>query len=211
LIQMMQAKTNLDDDQTEKLKLISAQIQRITQVTKDMMDFARVRPAAKTLVNINQLIAASLRLASFDKSFQNLRLVKDLTENLPEVFADNDQLQQVFLNLFLNARDAMPDGGELLVKTSNSNQEVKIEIADSGIGIDAQNLPQIFNPFFTTKQTGKGTGLGLAVCYGIITAHNGKIEASANDKNGTTFSVTLPVNSNEQSVVNREFLPNQTA
>ena len=211
LIQMMQAKTNLDDDQTEKLKLISAQIQRITQVTKDMMDFARVRPAAKTLVNINQLIAASLRLASFDKSFQNLRLVKDLTENLPEVFADNDQLQQVFLNLFLNARDAMPDGGELLVKTSNSNQEVKIEIADSGIGIDAQNLPQIFNPFFTTKQTGKGTGLGLAVCYGIITAHNGKIEAAANDKNGTTFSVTLPVNSNEQSVVNREFLPNQTA
>jgi len=193
------------------LKLISAQIQRITQVTKDMMDFARVRPAAKTLVNINQLIAASLRLASFDKSFQNLRLVKDLTENLPEVFADNDQLQQVFLNLFLNARDAMPDGGELLVKTSNSNQEVKIEIADSGIGIDAQNLPQIFNPFFTTKQTGKGTGLGLAVCYGIITAHNGKIEAAANDKNGTTFSVTLPVNSNEQSVVNREFLPNQTA
>jgi signal transduction histidine kinase len=194
LIQMMQARKNLDDGTAEKLKLISAQIERITRVTKDMMDFARVRPAAKSLVDVNRLIETSLRLASFDKSFQKLRLVKNFADNLPQVFADTDQLQQVFLNLFLNARDAMPDGGELLIKTSDSNEEIKIEIADSGIGIDAQNLPQIFNPFFTTKQTGKGTGLGLAVCYGIITAHGGKIEVSPGDKNGTTFCVVLPAN-----------------
>jgi len=193
LIQMMQAKKNLDADTTEKLKLISAQIQRITQVTKDMMDFARVRPAARTLIGINETIETSLRLASFDKSFQKLRLKKTYAENLPAIFADNDQLQQVFLNLFLNARDAMPDGGELSIATSNSNGEIKIRVADSGTGIDASNLKQIFDPFFTTKQTGKGTGLGLAVCYGIVTAHGGRIEASSNARNGTTFLVALPV------------------
>ncbi len=194
LIQMMQAKKNLDEETGEKLKLISTQIQRITQVTKDMMDFARVRPAAKSTADVNVIIETSLRLASFDKSFQNLRLKKDLTSNLPQVFADHDQLQQVFLNLFLNARDAMPDGGELLIKTSDSNGEIAIEIADSGSGIDQKNLKQIFDPFFTTKQPGKGTGLGLAVCYGIVTAHGGKIEVSSNDKSGTTFCVVLPVN-----------------
>jgi len=194
LIQMMQARKNLDDETNGKLKLISTQIQRITQVTKDMMDFARVRPAAKSSVDINRVIETSLRLASFDKSFQSLRLRKSFAENLPEVFADTDQLQQVFLNLFLNARDAMPEGGELSIKTSNSNRQIQIAVADSGTGIDARNLKRIFDPFFTTKSTGKGTGLGLAVCYGIITAHGGKIEVSSSGKSGTTFFVMLPVN-----------------
>jgi len=193
LIQMMQAKNNLDGETNEKLKLISTQIQRITQVTKDMMDFARVRPAAQTLIGINDTIETSLRLASFDKSFQKLRLKKTYAENLPPIHADSDQLQQVFLNLFLNARDAMPNGGELFIKTSNSNNEIKISVTDSGTGIDANNLKQIFDPFFTTKQTGKGTGLGLAVCYGIVTAHGGKIEVFSNEDSGTTFFVTLPV------------------
>ncbi len=194
LIQMIQSKTDLNDETREKLKLISAQIQRITQVTRDMMDFARVRPAAKSFVSVNEVIETSLRLASFDKSFQNLRLKKNFAENAPPIFADRDQLQQVFLNLFLNARDAMPDGGELSVETFNSDKEIKIEITDSGIGIDEKNLKQIFDPFFTSKQTGKGTGLGLAVCYGIVTAHGGRIEVESNKNHGTTFYIVLPVN-----------------
>lgn len=192
LIQMMQRRENLDQDTAEKLKLISTQITRITQVTKDMMDFARARPAAKSLADINRIIEMSLRLASFDKSFQNLRLEKSYAEKLPGIFADGDQLQQVFLNLLLNARDAMPAGGELSVTTSNSDGEIKIEIADSGTGIEAANVKQIFDPFFTTKPAGKGTGLGLAVCYGIVTAHGGRIEAAANQNGGTTFLVALP-------------------
>ncbi|MGI8786286.1 MAG: ATP-binding protein [Pyrinomonadaceae bacterium] len=192
LIQMMQSQTDLDAETREKLKLISTQIQRITQVTKDLMDFARVRPAAKSSVDINSVIEKSLRLASFDKSFQNLELKKDLSETAPKVFADQDQLQQVFLNLFLNARDAMPSGGELFIKTSRSQNEIEIEIADSGDGIAEQNLKQIFDPFFTTKPAGKGTGLGLAVCYGIITAHGGRIEVSENDGRGTQFIISLP-------------------
>jgi len=194
LIQMMQSKNDLNEETREKLKLISTQIARITQVTRDMMDFARVRPAAKNLVDINDVIETSLRLASFDKSFQRLHLKKEYAENLPTAFADQDQLQQVFLNLLLNARDAMPDGGELFIKTSELNEEIQAVITDSGNGISEKNLKQIFDPFFTTKPTGKGTGLGLAVCYGIVTAHDGRIEVSANGENGTAFSVVLPIN-----------------
>ncbi len=194
LIQMMQSKENLDDDTKEKLKLISEQIQRITQVTRDMMDFARVRPAAKSLIDINGVIETSLRLASFDKSFQKLNLKKDLAENLTKVFADKDQLQQVFLNLLLNARDAMPDGGELIINTNQNHKELRVEISDDGTGIDDASRKKIFDPFFTTKQAGKGTGLGLAVCYGIITAHGGKIEVSGNESRGTSFLISLPVN-----------------
>ena len=193
LIQIMQAKDDLNADTSEKLKLISTQISRITQVTRDMMDFARIRPAAKSEISINRVIEASLRLANFDKSFQRLNLKKSLTTETGAVFADQDQLQQVFLNLFLNARDAMPSGGDLCIKTYETPREVVAEIADSGGGIDEKNLKLIFDPFFTTKPAGKGTGLGLAVCYGIITAHGGRIEAASNDKDGTTFYISLPV------------------
>jgi len=193
LIQMMQAKQNLDEKTTDNLKIISTQIQRITQVTKDMMDFARVREAAKSSVDINKIIETALRLASFDKSFQKLVIDKKFAADLPEINADGDQLQQVFLNLLLNARDAMPDGGKLSIKTYQTRKEIQIEIIDSGIGINETDAKKIFDPFFTTKPAGKGTGLGLAVCYGIITAHGGKIEVGTNDSGGTTFSMFLPI------------------
>ncbi len=193
LIQMMQSKQNLDEATVEKLKLISIQIQRITQVTRDMMDFARVRPAARSFVDVNEAIETTLRLASFDKSFQKLQLKKNFADGLSKVFADSDQIQQVLLNLFLNACDAMPDGGELFIATTQIDGQIRIEITDSGTGVDEKNLAQIFDPFFTTKPAGKGTGLGLAVCYGIITAHGGRIEVSSNQTNKTSFVVFLPV------------------
>lgn len=192
LIQIMQNKPNLDDETKEKLRLISTQITRITQVTKDMMDFARVRPAAKSRIDVNELVDTSIRLASFDREFQRLKVTKNYSDSLPNVFADADQLQQVFLNLILNARDAMKENGELSVKTMQTIDKVAVEIADNGSGIDEANLKQIFDPFFTTKPAGKGTGLGLAVCYGIITAHGGKIEAESN-KDGTKFIIILPI------------------
>jgi signal transduction histidine kinase len=198
LIQMMQTRPNLDAETKEKLKLISTQIARITQVTRDMMDFARVRPAARAAIDVNQVLETSLRLASFDKAFQRLELRKDFDEDLPKVFADADQLQQVFLNLLLNARDAMPDGGEIFLKTRRGGEEIEIEIADTGAGIDAENLKKVFDPFFSTKPTGKGTGLGLAVCYGIVTAHGGRIEADSNGK-GTRFIVALPSENKEKT------------
>lgn len=192
LIQMMQAKEDLSVETKEKLKLIAAQITRIAQVTRDMMDFARVRPAAKSFVSINEIIETSLRFASFDKSFQTLHVEKSFAANLPKISADADQLQQVFLNIFLNARDAMPGGGKLSVKTFVEKDKIKIEIADDGSGIEENHLKKIFDPFYTTKPAGTGTGLGLAVCYGIVTAHNGFIEVGKNNSHGTIFSIFLP-------------------
>ncbi len=197
LIQMMQANPNTDEKIKDNLRLISTQIQRITQVTHDMMDFARVRPAARNSVEINRIIETALRLASFDKAFQKLKLIKNLDQKLTSVYADGDQLQQVFLNLLLNARDAMNGDGELSIKTFSGGNEVIVEIADTGGGISEPDRQKIFDPFFTTKPAGKGTGLGLAVCYGIITAHNGKIEAFSNSPGGTVFRVSIPSNDNQ--------------
>lgn len=196
LIQMMKGSATEEDKQ--KLDIISTQIQRITRVTKDLTDFSRVRPAARSLVDVNTVVEAAIRLASFDSAFQNLDLKRSYAEDPQMIFADADQLQQVFLNLLLNARDAMPDGGELSVRTSQSADELTVSIEDSGSGIDESVRKQLFDPFFTTKPAGKGTGLGLAVCYGIVTAHDGRIDVDAREGGGTRFAVALPLPPDEQ-------------
>jgi signal transduction histidine kinase len=195
LIQMLQTRNASDTETSEMLRLISTQIARITQVLRDMMDFARTRQPERAPLDINQIIGDSLRLASFDKNFQRLRLTTTLDADAPVINADRDQLQQVFLNLLLNARDAMPDGGEIHVLTRYDAlmDEIIIEIRDTGTGIAPEHRTHLFDPFFTTKPAGTGTGLGLAVCYGIITAHNGRIEILPNDGRGTCVRVILPV------------------
>ena len=174
------------------LRLISTQIERITQVLRDMMDFARARPPARAPLDVGHVVEASVRLASFDKDFKRLRISTEFDKAAPLVSADADQLQQVFLNLLLNARDAMPDGGELSVRTryDAGRSEVVIEVDDTGSGIAPEHLAHVFDPFFTTKPAGTGTGLGLAVCYGIITAHRGRIEVEPNNGQGTRVLVS---------------------
>ena len=193
LVQMMRAQAGHSDETRERLNLISAQIERINQVTRDMTNFARSRPAAKQNVDVNAIVASAVQLANFDKAFQTLTIERRLANDLPTVFADDDQLQQVFLNLLLNARDAMPDGGNLTIQSLQKDGQVTVEIADSGTGIGTDEAKHIFDPFFTTKPAGRGTGLGLAVCYGIVTAHNGRIEVVPNEPCGSIFRVILPV------------------
>jgi len=192
LVQMMRSEEGHSPETREKLSMISDQISRITQVTRDMTNFARSRPAARRETNINEIIQTALRLASFDKEFQNLDITTWLQNDIESVSADEDQIQQVILNLLLNARDAMEEGGKLTVRSVAKDNAIRIEIADNGSGISDDDLPQIFDPFFSTKTTGKGTGLGLAVCYGIITAHGGRIEVERNEPTGTRFTVILP-------------------
>ena len=192
LVQMLKSK-NGDESTSEKLDLISTQIQRISRVTRDLTDFARVRPAARSLIDVNDTVDSSLRLASLDAGFQKLRLSVIREENLPRIVADPDQLQQVFLNLLLNARDAMPDGGELTVRSLQRDGNIGVSVCDTGHGMDESVRKQIFDPFFTTKSAGRGTGLGLSVCYGIVTAHGGRIEVDRADA-GCTFTVLLPLN-----------------
>ena len=133
------------------------------------------------------------RLAAFDKGFKRLKVTTDFDERVPRVSADPDQLQQVFLNLLLNARDAMPDGGDLRVslRFDEDANEVLVEFADTGHGIPGDVLPHVFDPFFTTKRA--GAGLGLAVCYGIVTAHGGRVAVeSGGGRPGATVRVALP-------------------
>jgi len=195
LIQILQARHSVDDETSEMLRLVSTQIARITQVTRDMMEFAQTRPPARAPQDINDVVEASIRLASFDKAFQRLNLTRPRESGVPMIHGDADQLQQVFLNLLLNARDAMPDGGDLEVSTryDSNAREIVVEVADNGAGIAKENRAHIFDPFFTTKPSGKGTGLGLAVCYGIVSAHDGRIEVERNNGQGTRVRVTLPV------------------
>jgi signal transduction histidine kinase len=193
LVQMLQTEEGLDTETRDKLKVISSQITRISQVTKDMMDFARMRPAARTECNVHEIIEKSLRLASFDKEFSKLTIRRDYSPASPSLVADPDQLQQVFLNLLLNARDAMPDGGEIRIGSVYDGNSISLTFSDSGKGIEEKDISKIFDPFFTTKAGGKGTGLGLAVCYGIVTAHSGHLEASRNVEGGMDFVISLPV------------------
>ncbi|HBR57509.1 MAG TPA: hypothetical protein DEA22_08570 [Blastocatellia bacterium] len=193
LIQMMRAEPGTGEDEREKFEIISSQIRRITQVTKDLTEFARTRPAAKSPVDMNEILEAALRLASFDETFQSLNVIRKIDKEIPLVFADAGQMQQVFLNLFLNARDAMPDGGDLTIETTAAENEVTVRVSDSGIGFDEENAAQLFDPFYSTKPAGKGTGLGLSVCYGIVTAHDGRIEIEAKTDRGASFLVVLPI------------------
>jgi signal transduction histidine kinase len=193
LIQMLQAREH-DSEKSEQLRLISTQIERITQVLREMMEFAGTRPPERVPLDINRVVDASLRLASFDKAFQRLRISKSFDTAAPLIQADANQLQQVFLNILLNARDAMPGGGDLDVRTRYDfeAEEVLVEIRDGGAGIAPEHAAHIFDPFFTTKPAGAGTGLGLAVSYRIVTAHGGRIEVAPNNGRGTTVRVRLP-------------------
>jgi len=153
---------------------------------------ARGRSLARAPLDLAGVVGSSLRLAGLDKTFKRLRVTTDFDPRLPLIPADADQLQQVFLNLFLNARDAMPEGGDLSVRAffDEEADEAVVSVADSGHGVAPDDLPHVFDPFFTTKRA--GAGLGLAVCYGIVTAHGGRITVEPNDGRGTTVSVRLP-------------------
>ncbi|HWW77928.1 MAG TPA: ATP-binding protein, partial [Pyrinomonadaceae bacterium] len=205
LIQILQSRPLTPENEPEAremLRLASTQIDRISQVLRDMMDFARRRAPERAPLDVARVVESSLRLASFDKAFKRLRVTTDFDEGVPQVEGDADQLQQVFLNLLLNARDAMPEGGELFVNVLFDGQDnsVVVEFTDEGHGISAEALPHIFDPFYTTKRS--GAGLGLAVCYAIVTAHGGGVTVEPNaDAAGTTARVRLPAGASHEKVL----------
>ena len=124
-------------------------------------------------------------------------MVKELDSSLPKTMADFAQLQQVCTNIIVNAIEAMPEGGNLTIRTSANNGQVKIEVQDTGVGISTENLRKLFIPFFTTKREVKGVGLGLAVSYGIIQRHHGRIKVQSKEGEGSTFAVYLTIHHEE--------------
>lgn len=175
----------------EKIELIDAQVNRIRKLVDRVLKFARKSDLVLEPVDVNEVIEAVLPLAYYNNlSLDKVEIDKHL-EDMPKIMADVDQLQEVFLNIIINAYQAMPEGGKIKITTSNfQNLYAQIQIADTGIGIPQANLKNIFMPFFSTK--GHGTGLGLSICHNIIKNHNGSIELESHPNQGTTFTIKIP-------------------
>ena len=180
-------------DLHEYLGLIRSEAFRCKSITNGLLDFSRGRTGNRFEIDISEVIKSSARLITHQKRGENIKIKLELEEEMPLVNADEGQIQQAVIALATNAIDAMPDGGTLTFRASSQNNRVVIEVQDTGIGIASDELSKIFEPFYTTKEVGKGTGLGLAVCYGIITEHGGRVSVRSNIGVGTTFSIYLPI------------------
>jgi len=188
---------DIPDDIREDLKFIYDEAQRTADVVKNLLTFARKHESTKQLIQINDIIENALRLRAHEQKVDNIEIKRQLAPALPEIMVDHFQMQQVFLNIIINAEYFMIEAhnrGTLAITTKRRNNAVVVTVADDGPGIPPENLDRIFDPFFTTKQTGKGTGLGLSICHGIVTEHGGQIYAKSQLGKGATFFIELPIN-----------------
>jgi len=189
------AKDGVDDATRKEFAIaIAGQAERIHRIIRDLLDYSRPSPYLGQALEVNQAIEAVLNMFFTSKRLMqgNVRIERDLARDLPPVNMDRDQLMQVVLNMVMNAAQAMDQGGRLVVKSRCREGWVRISVTDSGPGIARENLPLIFNPFFTTKPPGQGTGLGLSICDRIVSAAGGRIEVKSKPGKGTTFTVLLP-------------------
>ncbi|PJA17432.1 MAG: hypothetical protein COX65_00870 [Elusimicrobia bacterium CG_4_10_14_0_2_um_filter_56_8] len=198
LTQLVLENTKPDSQNYTDLKDIEKAVFRCKKIIVSLLSFSRQEKTRVEPVSVNEVIEETLTLCARQMELKNVRINRQFAHGLPIVSGDFQQLMQVFLNLFTNARDAMPDGGELTVETSflkdpAGRELVMTAISDTGTGIKPEILDSLFDPFFTTKPVGKGTGLGLSVCLGIINRHNGSIKAHSRGASGSTFTVSLPV------------------
>lgn len=163
------------------------------EITRKLLVFARQAPSSMTQVTLNQLIEDGLYFLKSRCAKAGIELVREIAPNLPEIQADPSQLNQVFVNLVVNSIQAMPEGGKLTITVAVRDDMVFISIGDTGYGMDKEALEKIFLPFFTTKDIGEGTGLGLSVVHGIVTSHGGTIEVESEVGKGTRFEIRLPI------------------
>ncbi len=177
----------------EALKTINSHIERIAKIVRSLGDFARTASTEKTACSIPDILDRTLSLVKYDKRFRDITLTMKISK-VPSIRANPDQIQQVFLNLMLNAVDAMPRGGSLAVTAWQDGAFLTIVFTDTGPGIEENAMDKIFDPFFTTKPLGKGTGLGLSICYGIIKEHKGTIAFSSKKGEGASVTIRLPLN-----------------
>ena len=176
----------------EYLGLIRDEAFRCKTITNGLLDFSRTRMTEHTPLNLADIISSAARLLSHQQRGEHIEFQIETPEDLPPVSGDSGQLQQVIIALAANAVDAMPGGGVLKIISKRNGKSVLVEVSDTGSGISPENVAKIFEPFFTTKEVGKGTGLGLAVCYGILTEHGGSLDVQSTVGVGTTFTISLP-------------------
>ena len=191
-IQMLAKQMPEGDPRQSIIEKIVKQTFRASEIVNNLLNFSRTGAPETADIDVNRVVEETLSLVAHPLKASHIQVMKQLGEPLPAVRGSANKLQQVFLNLFLNARDAMPGGGMLEVRTAAHNGSVEIEVADTGGGIAREHIHRIFDPFFTTKASGRGTGLGLSVSYGIIKEHAGKIDVRSTPGKGTSFHVEFP-------------------
>jgi two-component system NtrC family sensor kinase len=185
------------DPRRDDVDVIVKETIRCREIVKRLLDFARQSKPQKQLININSIIENIILLVRNQTSFRNVTIQKNLSDNIPDIMADRDQIQQVFINIIINASEAMAKGGSLIIESDliESRDFVDVRITDTGPGISEDIKERIFDPFFTTKE--QGTGLGLSISYGIIELHGGDISVESTSRQGTTFTIRLPIYSQE--------------
>jgi two-component system NtrC family sensor kinase len=192
-IQMLAKQLPGSDPRHQLIEKVVKQTFRASEIVNHLLNFSRTGAADFSEVNLNAVVEEALTLVAHPFRTASVHVARNLQQELPPVLGSTNKLQQVFLNLFLNARDAMPSGGTVEVRTAAHNGSVEVEITDSGGGIPRENLHRIFDPFFTTKSAGRGTGLGLSVSYGIVQEHAGKVDVRSTPGKGTSFRLEFPV------------------
>jgi len=191
-IQMLAKQMPEGDPRQGIIEKIVKQTFRASEIVNNLLNFSRTSATELADIDVNRVVEETLSLVAHPLKTSQIQVVKQLGNTLPAVRGSANKLQQVFLNLFLNARDAMPSGGMLEVRTAAHNGSVEVEVVDTGAGIPREHIHRIFDPFFTTKASGRGTGLGLSVSYGIIKEHAGKIDVRSTPGKGTSFHVEFP-------------------
>ncbi len=191
-IQMLAKQLPDNDPKQALIEKIVKQTFRASEIVNNLLNFSRTGAGELADIDLNRVVEETLSLVAHPLKTSQIKIVREFGDGLPAVRGSANKLQQVFLNLFLNARDAMPSGGMLEVRTGAHNGSVEVEIADTGAGIPRELIHRIFDPFFTTKASGRGTGLGLSVTYGIIKEHAGKIDVRSTPGKGTSFHVEFP-------------------
>jgi signal transduction histidine kinase len=195
--QMLSKQLQGDPQKSALLEKVTRQTFRASEIVNNLLNFSRTSGTEFTEIDINKIITDTMALLDHQFKTTKIKVQGELAGHLPRIEGNAGRLQQVFLNLFLNARDAMPQGGVLRVATSNGDG-VSVSVSDTGSGIAQEHIQRIYDPFFTTKSTAregqqKGTGLGLSVTYGIIQEHAGKIRVESHPGEGTTFYLDFPL------------------
>jgi len=191
-----------DDPRRGSVEKIATQANRCTTIVRALLDFSRPKKPEKKLANLCAIIEECFSLVEDRAVFHNIEVVRDYTECIPEAVVDPAQMQQVFMNLIINAAEAMAGTGRLSVTTAfeTDREAIQITFRDTGHGIREEDVGRIFDPFFTTKEVGHGTGLGLAISYGIVKEHGGTITVESEVGRGTAFTVELPLGRLEEVV-----------
>jgi signal transduction histidine kinase len=199
-LEILAKSPNLDERQKDLTARVESELKRINQIIRELLDYSRPPSDQVETVDLNAVILETLKLIEMQKGFNKITPELELARNLPSIQAGRNQLKQVLVNVFLNALDAMQDGGTLKLKTYEQNSgehEIVAEVSDTGTGIPRQNLSRIFDPFFTTKEPGKGVGLGLSISLKLMQVMNGKIEVDSEPGKGSTFKLKFQVRGGE--------------